>query len=339
MFVFLSIALLTFGVTCFATYILVRFSGRFRIIDYPNERSLHSIPTPRTGGLAIWIGALAGVAISLPFVDTRQEVVWIGSSALAIGMVSMTDDWLRVEIATRLIVHIAASSLLVIGGLGMYSISIPGAKVYLATWVAVPAGILFSVWMTNLYNFMDGMDGFATGMTIVGFGTFAILGVLASEPLFVALNVAVAAAAGGFLVFNFPPARIFMGDVGSSTIGFLGAAFILWAERYDIFPFWVGLLIFSPFVVDATVTLVRRIMRHDRIWLPHKSHHYQRLVQLGWSHRKTTLAGYGLMFVSAVSAAIGMRLPSFAQWILLGLWCVGYIVLASWISLIGKSAD
>ena len=137
--------------------------------------------------------------------------------------------------------------------------------------------------------------------------------------------MAVCAAAAGFLWFNFPPARIFMGDSGSTTLGLLVAAFAIWASRRGIAWVWVTLVVFSPFVVDATMTLLRRAVRGERIWLAHRSHYYQRLVQLGWGHRRTVLAEYVVMIICAVAAlAINGESEPMQQFVLLAL-AVGYL--------------
>ncbi|EDN66403.1 glycosyl transferase, group 4 family [Beggiatoa sp. PS] len=203
----------------------------------------------------------------------------------------------------------------------------PGITWTGSTFLQFSASLLFVVWMTNLYNFMDGMDGFAGGMAVFGFGTLAVFGGLANHLFFMAINLMVASAAGGFLLFNFPPARIFMGDVGASSLGFLAAAFSLWGHREGIFPLWVALLVFSPFIFDATVTLLRRLLQGDKIWLAHKSHYYQRLVELGWGHKNTVLWEYALMAACSVSALMIPSLPNYAQWYLLISWIIIYILL------------
>ena len=129
-----------------------------------------------------------------------------------------------------------------------------------------------------------------------------------------------AAASAGFLTCNFPPARIFLGDTGSTALGFLAAACGLWGSRTGLFPFWVALLVFSPFIVDATVTLLRRLLRGEKVWEAHRSHYYQRLVLLGWGHRRTVLVEYALMLVCAGSAALAVRLPPAGQLGLAGGW-------------------
>jgi UDP-N-acetylmuramyl pentapeptide phosphotransferase/UDP-N-acetylglucosamine-1-phosphate transferase len=132
--------------------------------------------------------------------------------------------------------------------------------------------------MTNLYNFMDGMDGFAGGMTLIGGLTLALLTATGNAWTISVLSSLLAGAAAGFLVHNFPPARIFMGDVGS---------------------LWVPLIVFSPFVVDATATLLRRALAGEKVWQAHRVHYYQRVVLLGWGHRRTVMVEYGLMVLCA----------------------------------------
>ncbi|GBE09575.1 putative undecaprenyl-phosphate N-acetylglucosaminyl 1-phosphate transferase [bacterium BMS3Abin12] len=186
--------------------------------------------------------------------------------------------------------------------------------------------MLFLIWFVNLYNFMDGMDGFAGGMAVFGFGGLAVFGVLGHEPAFAALNAVVAAAAAGFLVYNFPPARIFLGDAGSPLLGYFAGVSSLWGVRLGLFAIWVPVLIFSPFIVDATVTLVRRALRGERVWEAHCSHYYQRLVRLGWGHRRTVLAEYALMAAVVASALWTRWLAVEWQWMLIGLWVLAYAV-------------
>ena len=162
--------------------------------------------------------------------------------------------------------------------------------------------------MTNLYNFMDGSDGLAGGMTTLGFGTYGAMAFLNADPLFATASLSIAAAAIGFLCFNFPPARIFMGDGGAIPLGYLAAVFgIIGWQRGD-WPVWFGIVVFLPFIVDASCTLLKRLLRGANPWQAHREHYYQRLVQSGWGHRKTALAGYGLMAVTGGIAFIGARL-------------------------------
>ncbi len=130
-----------------------------------------------------------------------------------------------------------------------------------------------------------------------------------------------------FLIFNFHPAKIFMGDSGSIPLGFLAAALGIWGWQQALWPIWFPMLVFSPFIIDATMTLMKRLLRREKVWLAHKSHYYQRLVQMGWGHRTTAITHYILMLFASTSAIVAMQY--WADWVLvvLGVWLLIYIVL------------
>jgi UDP-N-acetylmuramyl pentapeptide phosphotransferase/UDP-N-acetylglucosamine-1-phosphate transferase len=310
--------LLAFTLSCVSVYLLARTGSLLQIIDLPNERSLHQTPTPRTGGLGIWTGSLFGTGALILLLDARLEILWIAAAAVIIAIISFMDDRSHVSVRLRLSMHLLASVMLLAGGLSGQSIILPGIHISLPVGLAYILNVLFIIWMINLYNFMDGMDGFAGGMAVIGFGTLGLLGHLAGDDYYAMVCWVIAAASAGFLVWNFPPARIFMGDTGSSALGLLAAALSLWADRAGLFPLWLAMLIFSPFIVDATVTLIRRTLKGERIWVAHRSHYYQRLVQAGWSHRRTVLWEYFLMLLSGLSACAAYRAATATQWIILG---------------------
>ena len=303
-------------------------ASRLHVLDHPNERSLHSRPTPRTGGVAIFVALSVAVGLwSLGAGLASSQLYGLGAGAGLVAALSFLDDRKGLPVRVRLPGHLVAAALLVIGGLFLPGFSLPGLAWNWPEWLGILLSLLFLVWMVNLYNFMDGMDGFAAGMAVIGFGTFAVLGYLASNQLFLALNLIVVSAAAGFLWFNFPPARIFMGDTGSSLLGLLAGGLSIWGAREGVFPFWVALLVFSPFIVDATVTLLRRLGRGERVWQAHKSHYYQRLVQSGWGHKKTVLYEYVLMLACGLSALLAQQLNYQGQVALILFWCLVYPLL------------
>lgn len=316
-------SLMAFAITFFLGRRLTRAAALPRLLDYPNARSLHQRPVPRTGGLAMLAGMMVGV---LPLLLTTagpplRMVGFILAGLAPLALVSLVDDHQGVAARWRILVHLLAAVSLLAAGFTPDRFEPPGIAWPVPPWVAMPLTVLFVVWMINLYNFMDGMDGFAGGMAVIGFATLAWLG--RTDAGFAAFCLAVAAASGGFLVHNFPPAKIFLGDTGSTTLGFLAAACSLWGSKVGLFPFWVAFLIFSPFIVDATVTLLRRLRRGERIWEAHRTHCYQRLVLLGWGHRRTVLAEYALMLACAGSALLAVLLPPAGQTAL----AVGWIVI------------
>ena len=272
-------------------------------LDQPNQRSLHAVPVPRVGGIAI----VAAVLVAWSLQPGLGLLLALLTAALA--LVSAIDDRIGLPAALRLAVHgLAALALMSDVGIGN-------------PWLA--AGLLAGlVWMTNLYNFMDGSDGLAGGMALFGFTAYACAA--HAVPLG-AMSLGVAAAAAGFLVVNFPPAKVFMGDAGSIPLGFLAASLGLLGWRQGLWPLWFPLLVFSPFVVDASVTLLRRLVGGERVWQAHREHYYQRLIRMGWGHRSTALAEYALMAAVAGSALAGRSAAPVLQALLLAGWCAVYL--------------
>ncbi|HUW25620.1 MAG TPA: glycosyltransferase family 4 protein [Gallionella sp.] len=286
-----------------------------RIQDIPNERSLHLTPTPRIGGVGVMAGVLSGWAL-LP----GALVWWVVLPMLILFGISMLDDMRGLPVRQRLLAHLVAGVLLVSGS---------GLFVQHDVWVAMLV-LLFTVWMTNLYNFMDGSDGLAGGMALFGFGCYGVAALFAHDNMLAMLNFVIAAAALGFLYQNFPPARVFMGDAGSIPLGFLAAAMGLWGWQQGYWPAWFPLLVFSPFIVDASITLMKRALRGVKITEAHREHYYQRAIQMGWGHRNVALAEYTLMAGAAFGALWALRQEDKLPFIALaGL--VIYAVLMFWL--------
>jgi UDP-N-acetylmuramyl pentapeptide phosphotransferase/UDP-N-acetylglucosamine-1-phosphate transferase len=284
----------SFVVAFVAVRVLLSRFGRFAL-DQPNERSLHERPVPRTGGIAVLLGAACAFAFG-------AGPLWM-PAALALGLaaVSFADDLHRLPTFARFAVHLGAAMLVV-----WYLMSPIDAMQALALVLGV-------TWITNLYNFMDGSDGLAGGMATIGFGTYALAAWLADEPSLAVFAIALAAAALAFLLHNHHPARIFLGDVGSIPLGFLAAALGIAGWRNDVWPLWFPVLVFGPFIGDATITLLKRALRGERVWLAHRTHYYQRMVQMGFGHRGTAWVGYALMAGCAAAALAGRNQAPWVQ--------------------------
>jgi len=292
---------------------LLRSGRASRVLDRPNERSLHSTPVPRIGGLGIMAGVLPALLIA--------GMPWTVVSATAfLAAVSFADDRKGLPIAARFGAHFVAAGLLLAAVAG-------GAW----SWFAAGAAALAVVWMTNLYNFMDGSDGLAGGMALIGFGTYAAAAGMSGDAMLFTASTGIAAAAAAFLLFNFHPARVFMGDAGSIPLGFLAASLGLLGWARGAWPLWFPAVAFGPFVADASVTLIRRMARGERFWEAHRSHYYQRLVQLGFGHRRTALAEYGLMALSALVALLACRAAPAAQAISAVALAAVYAVAGAWV--------
>lgn len=323
----LAVIILLVGLISLAsTWWLARTGAAICILDQPNERSLHYVPMPRTGGIAICAALFLGWLLYFLFLPA-QIPVQIIMGAVLVFCVSILDDRFGLPAYLRLFIQLGAALILIRSGFVIDGDIIPGLALSPGP-VATLLTVLMSLWLINLYNFMDGMDGLAGGMAVIGFGTLAILGWQQGDALFSGAAMAVCLASAGFLWFNFPPARIFMGDSGSTTLGFLVAAFAIWASRRGIAWIWLTLVIFSPFVVDATMTLLRRALRGERIWLAHRSHFYQRLVQLGWGHRRTVIVEYAVMLICSLTALTMNDAREHIQQIILLALAAGYVCAA-----------
>jgi len=284
-------------VSAFATLLLIAWMRRAQDRwpqDVPNQRSLHARPVPRSGGIAMMAGIFSGFAIlQTPLVVVLPAAVLVALSHL--------DDIHGLPIPVRLGTQFAAAAGFAFGAF---------PAVALPSLVLIVIGIL---WMTNLYNFMDGSDGLAGGMTVTGF-TFLGAGAWMSGDDALLIECAIVAAAGAaFLPFNFPPARVFMGDAGSVPLGFLAAVLPLSGWRDGDWPLWFPAAVFAPFIADSTVTLLKRVAAGERFWEAHNKHYYQRLVRMGWGHRRTALAEYALMLACGTTALWALREPLVLQ--------------------------
>jgi UDP-N-acetylmuramyl pentapeptide phosphotransferase/UDP-N-acetylglucosamine-1-phosphate transferase len=282
-------------------------------LDRPNERSLHQHPVPRTGGLALAAGAGAAVALCAP-------QLWLPFLlAAALAAVSFIDDLRSLPSSLRFACHFAAAAFLC-----WYLLS-PMHPVALAALVVAVA------WLTNLYNFMDGSDGLAGGMALAGFGAYAGAAHAAGQLPLAAASLALAGASVAFLVYNFPPARVFLGDAGSIPLGFLCGGLGILGWRDDAWPLWFPLIVFGPFIGDATLTLLRRLARRERVWEAHREHYYQRMVRMGLGHRGTALTAYAAMALCVAGAFAALAASGALRAVLLALVITLLVAIAVWV--------
>lgn len=307
--------LVSFFLSWMTIFGLLKVLGSRLAMDQPNERSLHTVPVPRTGGIGVLAGLLAGWLL-----NWQPWMLLLLAGIVMLAAISFLDDLKGIAVRWRFLAHFVAAGGFLYAGF----LSLP-------IWLVLVV-LFVMVWMTNLYNFMDGSDGLAGGMALFGFSAYAVAGWLKGDLGFAIANGAIAASALGFLTFNFHPARIFMGDVGSIPLGFLAAAMGLVGMEKGLWPAWFPVLVFSPFIVDATFTLFRRLLQGEKVWQAHRSHFYQRLVQMGWGHRKTALGEYGMMAVTGGTALWLIEKSSEMQLTWLMVWFMIYVVLGVTIS-------
>lgn len=302
--------------------VVLRYVRARGVLDIPGERSSHAVPTPRGGGLAVVGVVLAGVAVLLATGELRLPlgVALLGGGVL-VALVGWTDDVRGVSARTRLAAH-AVAAIWALGWLGGLPLLVVGSSAVHLGPVGVVLAVLGMVWAINLYNFMDGIDGLATGEA-AAVGSIAAVMLVRRDPSLAAVAAIVAGAAVGFLPWNWQRARIFMGDVGSGFLGFVLATLALASENGGTMPALVWVLLLGVFFVDATATLVRRALRRERWYAAHREHAYQRATRAGWSHRQVTSAVLLLDVGLAIPAWLALRrpelLPSMLLLVTLGL--------------------
>lgn len=266
-----------------------RYAWDHHLVDTPNERSSHAVATPRGGGLAI----VAPTLIAFAVLGWTGVIAWPALGALLAGgaVVSATglaDDYRHVAPHWRLLGHVTAALVVLWGMGGLPGISVVGADLELGA-AGHALALIYLVWLINLTNFMDGIDGIAAVETTTACLGSAILYTVVRSPVPWLIPVILASATLGFLAWNWPPARIFMGDSGSGFLGLMLGALALqasWAARE---LFWSWAILLGVFLVDATVTLLRRVARGERFYQAHRTHAYQHAARR-WSHRPVTLA-------------------------------------------------
>jgi len=310
-------ALAAFAVSLAFLWLLLSPPGRRLLLDRPNARSLHERPVPRSGGIAILAGILAGTAAGAAVAD-HAVAITLGIG-LALAAISLADDIFALPALLRLAAHLAAA-MAAVGFL--IGVAEPLQFALLALAVA---------WYANLYNFMDGSDGLAGGMAVIGFGAYAWAAHRAGHAALLTLSGSIAVASLAFLLVNFHPARLFMGDVGSVPLGFLAGALGVLGWRDAAWPLWFPVLVFAPFVCDATLTLARRLSRGERVWQAHKEHYYQRLVRMGFGHRGAAGIEYLAMAGCAATALLVRTAEPATQAGALGAAAVALTAVAVWI--------
>lgn len=288
------------------TTFIREYALRHRILDIPNERSSHEAPTPRGGGLAIAVVMIVAlIVLWLAGVVPARLAAALTVGGAAIAALGWIDDKHGLAALPRGLVQLGAAivAVVLLGGVPVIHIGEFALRVGLAGSLLA---VVLIVWFTNLYNFMDGIDGLAAGEAVSVGLIAALLLWNVSAPLAIVAGV-MAASSAGYLVWNWPPAKIFMGDSGSGLLGYSFAVLALASENAGALPtlWWIVLL--GAFTFDATITLVRRVLQGKAIYQAHRDHAYQRLVRYGRTHRAVTSAVLALNIVLAALAWAGWR--------------------------------
>lgn len=301
----LPVALLSLALTA----AIRRYALARSLMDVPNERSSHKVPTPRGGGLAIVLCFLGAI----PFLNgyfglAGNQAIALAGAGIVVAAIGFLDDHGHIAARWRLLAHFCAASWVLYWLGGMPPIPLFGGGMFEPGSIGLLFGALYLVWALNLYNFMDGIDGIASVEAICVCGGGALLYVLTGHDAAATVPLALAAAVAGFLVWNFPPARIFMGDAGSGFLGIVLATLSLQAGWISPVLFWSWIILLGVFVADATTTLLRRLARGDRVYEAHRSHAYQFAARRHGRHLPVTIgvAAINLCWLLPIACAVGL---------------------------------
>jgi UDP-N-acetylmuramyl pentapeptide phosphotransferase/UDP-N-acetylglucosamine-1-phosphate transferase len=287
------------------THFLIGWASRAGVLDQPNERSSHTKVMPRGGGLSIVVvTSIAAVISAVAWPESRAAIAGLIAASLGIAYVSWLDDLKPLPNRIRFSVHVLAAVVVAMLAHPIQVVDVGGLGTLSLGYAAWPLTLLWIVGMTNAFNFMDGIDGIA-GVTAASAGfAIAVAAACLGCHAVAAVAMAFGASSLGFLTCNWPPAKVFMGDVGSAYCGFVIAALpAIPSPEPTSRLVAVALFAMWPFIFDTIFTLMRRLANGENVFEAHRSHLYQRCVIAGWSHRSTTLL-YGLL--SAIAAGISL---------------------------------
>ncbi|MGF6457950.1 MraY family glycosyltransferase [Pseudomonas frederiksbergensis] len=290
------------------TLMLRRYALAKSMMDIPNERSSHTVPTPRGGGVAIVIAFLAAMPLLVALGLIRPAAMYgVFSSGLLVAVIGFTDDHGHIAARWRLLGHFIAAGCALYWLNGLPPIELFHTPIDLG-WFGSVLALVYLVWMLNLYNFMDGIDGLASAEAIsVCLGICLVFWCSGNTEL-IWLPLALSAAVAGFLWWNFPPARIFMGDAGSGFLGVVLGALSIQSAWVSPNLLWSWIILLGVFIVDATWTLLRRLLQGNKVYEAHRSHAYQHAaVKLG-SHKRTTciIVGINVLWLCPIAIWVGL---------------------------------
>jgi UDP-N-acetylmuramyl pentapeptide phosphotransferase/UDP-N-acetylglucosamine-1-phosphate transferase len=276
-FLFLGTAVASFAMTG----LILKYLKRRGIVDTPNERSSHATPTPRGGGLAVIVVLLATWGISLG--EGLADFQWLFIATVFIGLISWADDLKSLSASIRLLSQFIAVGLV----FWLMPSSLPYFHGFLPSWLDTIVAALAWIWFINLFNFMDGIDGITSvEASAIGFGVFILMMLGAVQLPLGLLGLVTTASALGFLWWNWHPAKLFLGDVGSIPLGFLLGWLLLDILASPLWP--VAIILPLYYLADATITLTRRTLRGERVWKAHREHFYQQATVRGLSHAQVS---------------------------------------------------
>ena len=285
-------------ISAVVTRVSIALALRRNLLDHPNGRSSHTQPVPRVGGIGIALGFL------LPFVALGHGAHWwvMAAGMAAMAGVGLLDDFLNLAAARKYLLQLAIVAPLMYSGLVVRELSLPIAGTISLRWLAVPLTLVWLTGFPNFFNFMDGTNGMAGGTGAIYGAFFAAFAYMEGRPELAVAGLLMAGSSVGFLFYNFPQAKTFMGDAGSLFLGLCAAMLVVSGK--DPVPL---LMLCSVFIYDCTTTILKRLARGENILAAHRSHHYQRLARAGWGHTRVAWLYFALHCVAGMLGMIYLK--------------------------------
>lgn len=305
--------LVSFAFTFAATPLVRRFAFRIGAIDVPRDkRRMHKKPTPRIGGLAIVFGFLvATVCFAFPYCDKRELLGTLLGAAIIVAM-GIMDDCRALPAVLKFVIQIIAALVVIyVGGIKISVFTNPNIfsdNPYwvLPGWLSITLTVIWIVFITNAVNFIDGLDGLAAGVSAIMSISLVFISLRAGEVPIAILGIALMGSCFGFLPFNFNPAKIFMGDTGSTFLGFMLATLSIQGvfKSYAVISFAVPLLILGLPLFDASFAMIRRIFHGESPMVADRGHLHHRLIDMGFSQKQTVFILYAISGVLGITAVL-----------------------------------
>lgn len=330
----LAFAAAIFACSTALTYVMARF---VRVMDVPNDRSSHARPVPKSGGIAFVATFLIGSLIiyfvaDIARIDDRYFWGYVVTAVL-LAIVSFVDDITQKTFLVKVLTQMVCVTVVLTSGVVLTRLAIPYWGEVELGWAGYVLTFLWILGLTNAYNFMDGLDGLAAGVAVIA-AAFLCAIAFQQKSVFVYISSYVLlAGAAGFLLFNFPPAKIFMGDIGSAFLGFTFATLAVIGSSLDLgrLSFYIVPMLLFHFIFDTFFTFTRRLMRGEQVHLAHRTHLYQLLNRSGYSHRAVALFHYAVTVAQGVVAYVSIDLPADRRLFVFIPFLVFEIIYARWV--------
>lgn len=304
MSLYLTTFLITFLVSTISIPFVIKFANYIGAVDKPNKRKVHRKPIPRIGGLSIYFAFVCGFIYVSFFINLSFSILLAATIVVITGFI---DDKFQIKPWQKLLGQVFAATIVLTDGLAIEYITIPFIEKSISVniWIAIIISFFWIVGVTNAVNLIDGLDGLASGVSIIAAISIFIMALIIEDTNVAFLSLALIGSALGFLIFNFHPAKIFMGDTGSLLLGFLLSVLsIIGFKQVTIITFIIPMVILAVPLTDTTIAIIRRKLQNKRIMDPDKDHLHHRLLNAGFSHRQAVLFIYSISILFGSSAIL-----------------------------------